>query len=139
MVRLVISCLGYLVAYPKTRHVAIRSKTSTATYLCYSAFRAALGSVEPILPRLEFMCLIKKHFAVFIRTRGYPQSCFAELSMSTSAPYQTVQKFIPALTMMPNLLWGSVDFGWGVRWALCVWEHIVHPAAHTLKRTSKRH
>lgn len=68
MVRLVISCPGYLVTYPKTRHVVVRSKTSTAIYLCYSAFRAALGSAGLTLPRLEFMRLTKQRFAVQTRS-----------------------------------------------------------------------
>lgn len=65
MVRLVISCLGYLVAYPKRRHADIRSKTSTAIYLDYPAFKAALGSAELILLCLGFLtCLVEQHFAV---------------------------------------------------------------------------
>lgn len=144
MVSLVISCLGYLVAYPKTRQADIRSKTPTAIYLCYSAFRAALGSVELILPRLEiFMCLIKQHFTVQARClwelMDVPRVLFCwAVYEHASTPSNSREIYSISHDDAKSAL-GGVDVGWGVRWALCVWEREVHPAADTLKKTSKSH
>lgn len=140
MVRPVISCLGYLVAYPKTRHAGMRSKISTALYLCYSAFRAALGSAELILLCLEILYVSGKATfcctdAVFMSTHGCPWSLILlSLSVSTPAPYQTVEKFIPALTMTPHLFGGG---GPGGVFCVCEWECRVHPPADTLKAASE--
>lgn len=77
---------------------------------------------------------------VFVRTHGCPQTLsFAELSVSTPAPYQTVEKFISALIMMPNLLWGVLMLA-GVCGGLYACGNArVHPAADMLKTTSKSH